>query len=86
MSYLYYNNQIRGVKIMGLDQYAYAKESEGAEEQEELAYWRKHNRLQGYMEKLWNLKVAPTTSQPTMVAWVILTVSLFTLPLQTLSS
>ena len=40
---------------MGLDQYAYAKTSEDAE-QEELAYWRKHNRLHGWMEKLWELK------------------------------
>ena len=50
---------------MGLDQYAYAKESEGAEEQEELAYWRKHNRLQGYMEKLWELKGRPNFNSPT---------------------
>ena len=59
MSYLYYNNQIRGIKIMGLDQYAYSKQSHDSEEQVELAYWRKHNRLQGYMEKLWELKGRP---------------------------
>jgi len=40
---------------MGLDQYAYAKVSEDGEE-EEIAYWRKHNRLHGWMEKLWELK------------------------------
>ena len=40
---------------MGLDQYAYAKTSPNAE-QEELAYWRKHNRLHGYMEALYQDK------------------------------
>ena len=43
---------------MGLDQYAYAK-PQGTEEQEELAYWRKHNRLQGWMEELWEDKGRP---------------------------
>ena len=38
---------------MGLDQYAYAKASVEAEESEELAYWRKHNRLHGWMEDLY---------------------------------
>ena len=33
---------------MGLDQNAYKVSQEG--EREELAYWRKHNRLQGWME------------------------------------
>ena len=37
---------------MGLDQYAF-KVKEG-EDRFEIAYWRKHNRLQGWMEKLWN--------------------------------
>ena len=41
---------------MGLDQYAYAQEGE---EKEELAYWRKHNRLQGWMEELWQDKGRP---------------------------
>ena len=41
---------------MGLDQYAYAKTSEDSEEQEELAYWRKHNRLHGWMEDLYKDK------------------------------
>ena len=41
---------------MGLDQYAYAKPSEDSEEQTELAYWRKHNRLQGWMEELYTRK------------------------------
>ena len=43
---------------MGLDQYAYAT-PEGTETQEELAYWRKHNRLQGWMEQLWEDKGRP---------------------------
>ena len=35
---------------MGLDQYAYRiKNGEALE----IAYWRKHNRLQGWMENLW---------------------------------
>lgn len=42
---------------MGLDQYAYAKDENG--ETEHLAEWRKHNRLQGYMEKLWEDKGRP---------------------------
>jgi hypothetical protein len=35
---------------MGLDQYAYAGVGD---EKEELAYWRKHNRLHGWMQDLW---------------------------------
>ncbi len=42
---------------MGLDQYAYARpvgvESNDGENNEELAYWRKHNRLHGWMEDLY---------------------------------
>lgn len=36
---------------MGLDQYAYCIDNNG--EKEELAYWRKHPNLQGFMENLW---------------------------------
>ena len=43
---------------MGLDQYAYAT-PQGTDSQEELAYWRKHNRLHGYMEQLWIDKGKP---------------------------
>ena len=39
---------------MGLDQYANSRTSNG--EISELAYWRKHNRLQGWMETLWTIK------------------------------
>ena len=42
---------------MGLDQYAFALDKAG--EREELAYWRKHNRLQGWMEELWEDKGRP---------------------------
>jgi len=41
---------------MGLDQYAYAETST---EEIQLAEWRKHNRLQGWMEELWNDKGRP---------------------------
>ena len=36
---------------MGLDQFAYRVTEDG--ERTEIAYWRKHNRLQGWMENLW---------------------------------
>ena len=41
---------------MGLDQFAYAGIGD---EKEELTYWRKHNRLHGWMEKLWESKGSP---------------------------
>lgn len=45
---------------MGLDQYAYRRlPEETSEENIELAYWRKHNRLQGWMEQLWEDKGRP---------------------------
>ena len=40
--------------VMGLDQYAERRDSNG--ESCEISYWRKHNALQGWMEKLWTLK------------------------------
>lgn len=39
---------------MGLDQYAHAS-AEGLDKKE-LAYWRKHPYLQGFMEDLWRAK------------------------------
>lgn len=39
---------------MGLDQNAYKVSQEG--ERVELAYWRKHNRLQGWMEERYTVK------------------------------
>lgn len=42
---------------MGLDQFAHAVDNNG--EKEELAYWRKHPNLQGWMENLWESKGKP---------------------------
>ena len=42
---------------MGLDMYAYAVAKGG--EEESLAEWRKHNRLHGWMEDLWEDKGRP---------------------------
>ena len=36
---------------MGLDQYAYRIKND--DDKEEIFYWRKHNRLQGWMERLY---------------------------------
>ena len=46
---------------MGLDMYAYAVVQGGQHdgEEESLADWRKHNRLHGWMEELWNDKGKP---------------------------
>jgi len=50
---------------MGLDQYATARKGESSVDDEgftyyedsmELAYWRKHPNLQGYMQQLWHEK------------------------------
>ena len=49
---------------MGLDQYAYRRlPEETSEENIELAYWRKHNRLQGWMEQLWQHKGCPNEQE-----------------------
>lgn len=44
---------------MGLDQYAYLanKANEDWESHQEIAYWRKHPNLQGWMESLWKRKL-----------------------------
>ena len=51
---------------MGLDQYAAVrldtKDEEGNWNQEELAYWRKHPHLQGFMENLWEQKGRPNAN------------------------
>ncbi len=41
---------------MGLDQFAYAGIGD---DKEEIAYWRKHNRLHGWMQDLWVDKGRP---------------------------
>ena len=46
---------------MGLDQYAFALDKAG--EREELAYWRKHNRLHGWMEDLYQDKGNEVTEE-----------------------
>jgi hypothetical protein len=49
--------------FMGLDQYAYAAVKADTEwhtgNRQELAYWRKHPNLQGWMEQLWRSKGCP---------------------------
>ena len=52
---------------MGLDQYAYVaarpvEDGRTFAEQRELAYWRKHPNLHGWMEKLWRKKGGVTPS------------------------
>lgn len=42
---------------MGLDQSAYSLDKNG--NKTELAYWRKHPNLQGWMENLWHSKGCP---------------------------
>lgn len=48
---------------MGLDMYAYAASKANAGwdtgEQREIAYWRKHPNLHGWMERLWTYKGRP---------------------------
>ena len=45
---------------MGLDMYAWKTKAKDLEDgQEPLADWRKHNRLHGYMEELWESKGKP---------------------------
>ena len=46
---------------MGLDQYAYTGKTRKASE--EIAYWRKHNRLEGFMRDLWIEKGRPDASK-----------------------
>ena len=47
---------------MGLDMWATISKSTDNEEREPLADWRKHNRLHGYMEELWNDKGKPNSN------------------------
>ena len=43
---------------MGLDMYAYRRGAcQSKKEMTQIAEWRKHNRLHGYMEDLWISKV-----------------------------
>jgi hypothetical protein len=47
---------------MGLDMYAFVADSD-TDEGTEIAYWRKHNRLQGWMDALWHSKGGVDTPQ-----------------------
>jgi len=53
---------------MGLDQYAYvaakAEAWQDGSTQRELAYWRKHPNLQGWMENLWRSRNTDPTVDP----------------------
>ena len=51
---------------MGLDQWAYCRppRKRNSDEDEHLQEWRKHNRLQGYMEELWEAKGCPVPHDP----------------------
>jgi len=48
---------------MGLDQYAYARppRKRNGDDDEQICEWRKHNRLQGWMQQLWEEKGYPNT-------------------------
>ena len=46
---------------MGLDQFAYAVDKDN--NKTEIAYWRKHPNLQGWMEKLWHNKGCPNAHE-----------------------
>jgi hypothetical protein len=54
--------------FMGLDQYAYAAAKANLDwnnnNQRELAYWRKHPNLQGWMEQLWRSKNTDHSADP----------------------
>jgi hypothetical protein len=55
---------------MGLDMYAYAATKAAAAydsgEQREIAYWRKHPNLHGWMEQLWIRKTQPNPAADPM--------------------
>lgn len=46
---------------MGLDQFAFAVDKDN--NKTELAYWRKHPNLQGWMENLWETKGRPNSHE-----------------------
>jgi hypothetical protein len=48
---------------MGLDQYAYARppRKRNGDDDEQICDWRKHNRLQGWMQNLWEAKGCPNS-------------------------
>ena len=51
---------------MGLDQYAYTgktRETKDETDYVEIAYWRKHNRLEGFMKNIWIEQGCPGASK-----------------------
>lgn len=50
---------------MGLDMYAYARppRKRNSDDDEGLCEWRKHNRLQGWMQGLWESKGCPNANE-----------------------
>ena len=50
---------------MGLDQYAYARppRKRNSDNDIQIGEWRKHNRLQGWMEDLWQSKGCPNANE-----------------------
>lgn len=51
---------------MGLDQYASIRKD--GQEDQEIAYWRKHPNLQGWMEQLWREKGGEVNSTVLMLS------------------
>lgn len=50
---------------MGLDMYAYARppRKRSSDDDVQIGEWRKHNRLQGWMQQLWESKGCPNTNE-----------------------
>lgn len=55
---------------MGLDQFAYVAAKENDDDNtREIAYWRKHPNLQGWMEQLWKQKGSPGITDKDENGW-----------------
>ena len=54
---------------MGLDQYAYTAAKANSGSTRELAYWRKHPSLQGWMEQLWLRRLEAEGKTPSDSSW-----------------
>jgi len=54
---------------MGVDQYVFIENNQNnIDDDTEICYWRKHNRLQGWMDALWHAK-GNVTTQEDKSAW-----------------
>ena len=62
---------------MGLDQYGYARppRKRNSEDDVQIGEWRKHNRLQGWMQQLWESKGCPNAKMK-MVILIVLSCNL----------